>query len=236
MRVSDNQLINQARERFGLQDYYGAIHLLDEVLATAGRPFADVHHLMGLCLAFLGQSQKALDQFEAALRANPRYIEAHIHRGLMLSELGRAGEAEEAFHAAASHNTPSETGLPAHVAAQLANQHAALADAYAEAGVIEEAVEQFRRATRFGPRYADLRYRLARLLLEAGNALEAREELERVVADRPNFVDALAALGLARFLSGDVAGAQEVWRDCLAERPRNARVEAYLAMIERTAP
>ena len=26
------------------------------------------------------------------------------------------------------------------------------------------------------------------------------------------------------------------WQDCLAERPRNARIEAYLAMAERTAP
>ena len=67
-------------------------------------------------------------------------------------------------------------------------------------------------------------------ILEEGLLLS---ELERVVADRPNFVDALAALGLARYLSGDAAGAQAVWKDCLSERPSNARVEAYLGMLER---
>jgi Tfp pilus assembly protein PilF len=84
-----------------------------------------------------------------------------------------------------------------------------------------------------GPNFADIRYKLARTLLENGDVLSAREELERVVADRPNFVDALASLGLARYLSGDTIAAQQIWRDCLAARPKNARVEAYLAMLER---
>ena len=44
-----------------------------------------------------------------------------------------------------------------------------------------------------------------------------------------------ASLGLARYLSGDAAGAQQVWHDCLLARPKNARVEAYLAMLERTS-
>ena len=34
MRVSDEPLINQARERFALQDYYGAIHLLERLPLT----------------------------------------------------------------------------------------------------------------------------------------------------------------------------------------------------------
>lgn len=32
MRVSDEPLINQARERFALQDYYGAVHLLQGIV------------------------------------------------------------------------------------------------------------------------------------------------------------------------------------------------------------
>jgi tetratricopeptide (TPR) repeat protein len=234
MRVSDEPLINQARERFALQDYYGAVHLLDEVV-TSGRSFADVHHLLGLSYALLGQQARALEQFERALELNPRYIEAHIHRGILLTDLGRAAEAEESFRLAATHNAQITAGLPAHVAANLANQHAQLGAAYAEAGALAEGIGQYRRATELGPGFADIRYRLARLLLEVGHVLEAREELERVVADRPNFVDAVAALGLARYLAGDTAGAQEVWHDCLADRPGNARVEAYLAMLERSA-
>jgi tetratricopeptide (TPR) repeat protein len=234
MRVSVEPLINQARERFALQDYYGAIHLLQEIVES-GRSFADCHHLLGLCYALLGQSQRALEHFSKALILNPRYIEAHIHRGILLNNLGRTDEATEAFRDAAAHNVPQESGFPAHVAANLANHHALLATAYAEAGALQHAIEEYRRAVELGPSFADIRYRLARALLEAGDVLSARDELERVVRDRPNFVDALASLGLARYLSGDATGAQQVWRECLLARPKNARVEAYLAMLERSS-
>jgi tetratricopeptide (TPR) repeat protein len=232
MRVSDEPLINQARERFALQDYYGAIHLLED-LVKGGKQFADAHHLLGLSFALLGQPQRALAHFEQALELNPRYIEAHIHRGILLNDLGRTDEATQAFKTAAAHNVRHSSGFPSHVAASLANHHALLASAYAESGAIELAIEQYYRAVELGPSFADIRYRLARVLLESGDALAAREELERVVKDRPNFLDALASLGLARYLSGDVAGAEQVWRECLLERPKNARVEAYLAMLER---
>lgn len=234
MRVSDEPLINQARERFALQDYYGAIHLLQELI-DAGRTFADCHHLLGLSYAMLGQPLRALEHFGSALEQNPRYIEAYIHRGILLNDLGRTVEAEEAFRTAAAHNEKLPSGFPAHIAANLANHHALLAAAYAESGALPQAIEQYRAAVALGPNFADIRYKLARALLESGDALSAREELERVVADRPNFVDALASLGLARYLSGDIAGAQQVWHDCLLTRPKNARVEAYLAMLERTA-
>jgi tetratricopeptide (TPR) repeat protein len=152
----------------------------------------------------------------------------------VLSELGRAREAEESFRRAAESVAPSSGGLPAPVAARLANQHAELADAYAEAGALGRAIEQYEEALALGPGFHDLRYRMARVMLEAGRALEAREALEEVVRARPNFVDAEAALGLAHFLSGDGVGARDVWKACLSRRPENARVEAYLAMLGRT--
>src|SRR2546427_428853 len=88
MDVSPEHLVGQARERFQLHDYYGAIHLLEEVLAS-GRAFADAHHLLGLSYSLAGQNDKALAQFDQALELNPNYIEALIHRAIVLNELGR---------------------------------------------------------------------------------------------------------------------------------------------------
>jgi tetratricopeptide (TPR) repeat protein len=226
MQISADHLLTQARERFAVQDYYGAVHLLEEVLAS-GRGFADAHHLLGLSLALLGHKERALEEFERA-------IEANIHRGVLLNELGRAEEAEEAFRAAAAHGQPSVGGFSRPVAARLANQHAQLGEAYAEAGSLGEAIEEFRRAVNLGPAFHDLRYRLARLLLEAGRPLEAREELERILAEHADFIDAMASLGLAHYLAGDASAARDVWSRCQARRPNNARVEAYLAMAKRT--
>ncbi len=225
-------LLARARERFVVQDYYGAVHLLESVV-DSGRAFADVHHLLGVSLSLLGQAERALGELKRALDLNPQYVEALIHQGLVLNELGRTDEAQEAFGRAAEHLAKPTAGLPAPVAAQLANRHAELAEIYANAGAIERAIAQYQAALELGPEFHDLRYRMARLLLEAGRPLEAREALEQVVGARPNFVDAEAALGLAHYLSGDAGGARSVWEACLARRPENARVEAYLAMLSR---
>lgn len=232
MQVSSDHLLGQARERFAVQDYYGAVHLLEDVIAS-GRSFADVYHLLGLSLALLGHKERALAEFEQALLLNPGYIEANIHRGILLNELGRAEEAEESFRRATAHGEPSVAGFSRPIAARLANQHAELGKAYAEAGALAEAIVEFRRAVDLGPTFHDLRYRLARLLLEAGRPLEAREELERILEGHPDFLDALASLGLAHYLAGDAAAAREFWARCQGKRPSSARVEAYLAMASR---
>lgn len=233
MAAQTERVLARARDRFAVQDYYGTVHLLEEIV-TGGRAFADVHHLLGVSLSLLGQRERALTEFGRALELNPRYLEALIHQGLVLFEMGRQSEAEDAFRRASASLSPSSNGLPAPIAARLANQHAELAEAYAEAGALERAVEQYQRALELGPGFVDLRYRMARLLLESGRSLEAREALEEVLRTRPNFVDACAALGLAHYLSGDALGARDIWKGCLTRRPENARVEAYLAMLGRT--
>ena len=225
-------LLARARERFVVQDYYGTVHLLESVV-DSGRAFAVVHLLLGVSLSLLGQAQRALGELERALELNPRYVEALLHRGLVLNELGRTDEAEEAFNQAAANIDQPTAGLPGPIAAQLANRHADLAETYAGAGALNRAIEEYERALQLGPGFHDLRYRMARVLLEAGRPLEAREALEAVLQARPTFVDAQAALGLAHYLSGDAAGAREVWQACLSRRPENARVEAYLAMLDR---
>jgi tetratricopeptide (TPR) repeat protein len=224
--------VKEARERFALQDYYGAVHLLEEVLAT-GRAFADAHHLLGLSRSLLGQTDQALAAFDSAVHLNPRYVEAHIHRGLILNQLGRSTEAEEAFRRASALEGPRTGRFSPHVAARLANQHAALGEAYAEAGALADAADQYRKAVELGPAFIDLRYRLARLLLDAGNPLGARDELERVLQARPGFVEAQASLGLAHYLAGDASEARRIWRDALERQPENSRIEAYLAMMDR---
>ena len=233
MAGQTDRLLTRARERFAVQDYYGTVHLLDDIVQS-GRAFADVHQLLGVALSMLGQRERALQEFARALELNPRYLEALIHQGLVLSELGREAEAEESFRRASASIAPPSEGLPAPVAARLANAHAELAEAYAEAGALNRAIEQYQRALELGPAFHDLRYRMARRMLEAGHALDAREALEGVLRERPGFVDAQVALGLAHYLSGDALAAREIWRECLSRRPENARVDAYLAMLGRT--
>src|SRR5258708_29857709 len=233
MDVSPEHLVEEASERFQLQDYYGAIHLLEEVIAT-GRAFADAHHLLGLSYSLAGQPDKALEQLDRALALNPKYIEALIHRALVLNELGREEEANAVLRRARQVSSERRAGFHGHVAAKLANQHAALGEAYIEAGGLNEAIAQYEAALALGPAFHDLRYKLGRLLLEAGRALDAHEQFQRIVRERPSFLDAAAMLGLACYLAGDGLGARAVWEELRTRRPEDPRVEAYLALLSRS--
>src|SRR2546423_7982797 len=233
MDVSPERLVEQANERFQLQDYYGAIHLLEEVIAT-GRAFADAHHLLGLSYSLAGQSDKALEQLDRALALNPNYIEALIHRALVLNEVGREEEANAMLRRARQVSSERRAGFHGHIAAKLANQHAALGQAYLEAGGLNEAIAQYEAALQLGPAFHDLRYKLGRLLLEAGRALDAHEHFQTIVRERPSFLDAAAMLGLACYLAGDGLAARAVWEELRARRPEDPRVEAYLALLSRS--
>ena len=233
MDVSPEHLVEQANERFQLQDYYGAIHLLEEVVAT-GRAFADAHHLLGLSYSLVGQSDKALEQLDRALALNPNYIEALIHRALVLNDLGREEEANAVLRRARKVSAERRAGFHGHVAAKLANQHAAMGNAYYEAGGLNEAIAQYESALTLGPGFHDLRYKLGRMLLEAGRALDAHEQFQIIVRDRPSFLDAAAMLGLASYLAGDGLAARSVWEELRARRPEDPRVEAYLALLSRS--
>src|SRR5712664_422847 len=233
MDVSPERLVEQANERFQLQDYYGAIHLLEEVSAT-GRAFADAHHLLGVSYSLAGQPDKALEQLDRALALNPNYVEALIHRALVLNELGREEEANAVLRRARQVGAERRAGFHGHMAAKLANQHAALGEAYLEAGGLNEAIAQYEAALALGPAYHDLRYKLGRLLLEAGRALDAHEHFQTIVRERPSFLDAAAMLGMSCYLAGDGLAARAVWEELRARRPEDPRVEAYLALLSRS--
>ncbi len=234
MDVSPDQMVGEAKERFGSEDYFGAVHLLEE-LVESGRAFADAHHLLGLSYHMLGQSERALEALDHALALNPRYIEALMHRALVLDAMGRTYDAAKDLARARELDSSGPGDIPKSEAAKLANMHATLGEAYAESGSLERAIEQYRRALELGPRFHDLRYRMARLLLDAGRAVEARAELEVVIQAQPRFYDARASLGLAAYSAGDLEAARATWMALHAERPEEPKVRAYLSMLERAS-
>jgi tetratricopeptide (TPR) repeat protein len=85
---------------------------------------------------------------------------------------------------------------------KIANLHAALGDAYREAGQLREAVESFRRALDHAPTFHDIRFRLAVTLREVGLPAQAIAELKRVRRGNPAFLEAAVQLGLTYWSLG----------------------------------
>lgn len=176
---------------------------------------------------------EALASFDAAIRLNPRYVEAHLNRSIVLSDMGRAEEAEAALSTAHELGRPDATGFPAVVANHLANMHAELGRAYGAAGAAEKAIAEFRDALALRPSFADLRLDLARTLLEVGSLDAAIDELETILQARPEWVEAMLLRGLAAYLAGDYSGAKAVWEDASERHPEEPRLETYRSMLAR---
>jgi tetratricopeptide (TPR) repeat protein len=229
---ASRDVLNRAKERFAVNDFHGAALLLIS-LTKDGTAFPDAHNLLGLSLAMVDRQEDALAAFNEALRLNPRYVEAHLNRAVVLNHLGRTSEASESMSRAAELGATDESGYPAVVANKLANAHSALGDDYRAAGSLADAIDQYRRALRLRPGFADIRLSLGRVLLEAGEHEEAARELDQVLRRRPNWLDAMLLRGLAAYLQGDLETASEIWEDASQRHPEEPRLEIYRSMLAR---
>lgn len=225
-------LLVVARERFEARDYRGAALLLASAIES-GQAYADTHHLLGLCYAMLEWREQALSAFDAALKLNPRYVEAHLNKSVVLSDMGRSTEAAEVLAQAQELGRPDDTGFPAVVANRLANMHADIGRAYREAGAHGTAAAQYRSGLELRPRFADLRLELARTLLDAGEPEAAARELDVILAQHPDWLDAMLLRGLAAYLAGHLDQAKSVWERASERHPEEPRLETYRSMLAR---
>jgi tetratricopeptide (TPR) repeat protein len=229
--MENRELIDRGRRAFDRRDYTAALAVFRKVLDEHS-DWADIRHLSGLCLSFLGQPEAALEEFDRALQLNDQYVEAHLNRALVLNELGRFDEAAEAFERAGYYEYAVSGRFPAAITVRLAHAHSQVGDLYIEAGAPLEAAAQYRRALEMRPRFHDIRNKLAQSLLEIGDTAGAVDQLEIALAGNPRFVPARLNLGLALFRQGDHEGARREWKECREQDPANAQVAAYLALLE----
>jgi tetratricopeptide (TPR) repeat protein len=216
-------------------DFEAALETFLGVLADFPE-FADVQNKAGLCHAMLGPQEEALLRFDAALKQNASYAEAHLNRGIILNELGRHEEAQEALGEAGDLDTRDSTTFPSDVGNRIAVTHAQLGDLYLVANRPKEAAEHYEAAIEVRPRFMDIRTKWAESLIEAGDLDRARVELEVILESRPGFVGARVRLGVVYQRSGDTEGAIREWTRCAADDPKDMRPRAYLASVGVTFP
>jgi tetratricopeptide (TPR) repeat protein len=221
MNNQADALLERARASFDRGDYVGALADVQEIVENHPH-FADVRHLMGLCLSLLGRPEEALEQFDLALAENDAYIDAYLSRAITLNELGRFDEAAECLEQAAECEHRGRGRFTASISARLANAHAAVAELYMAASAPAEAVQEFRRALEIRPAFHDIRNRLAEALMQLGVALEGN----------PRFYQARMNLGMVHYRAGNQDAAREAWLQCRQQDPQDARVQSYLRLLE----
>jgi tetratricopeptide (TPR) repeat protein len=233
------QLLVLGREHYAKREFDKAEPLLRDVLEHEDR-FADVHDMLGVIAHARGNFIAAEKHFERAIAINPAYTEAALNLAVTYNDRGKYEKAREIYARIQAAPSGTKSGLDPFVRGKIANMHADVGQAYADAGLATEAIGEYEKAVELCPHFADLRTKLGSILREVGDAERAKEQYEAAIATRPNYVPARIQLGVTLLALGDAEGAGAQWNKVIEIEPENSRAKMYLRMLSlqkmKTAP
>jgi tetratricopeptide (TPR) repeat protein len=218
------------REHYQKREFDRAEPLLRQVLESNDR-LADVHDMLGVICHARGNTTQAEYHFEHALAINPGYTEAALNLAVTYNDRGKYEAARRVYARIRTAAAGAHLGLDPFARGKIANMHAEVAQAYADAGLVYEAITEYEKAVRLCPHFADLRTKLGTLLREVNDLPRARAEYEAAIAARPTFVPARVQLGVTLLALGETEAAAEQWNQVLELDPDNVRVKMYLRMM-----
>jgi tetratricopeptide (TPR) repeat protein len=221
------------REHYQKREFDKAEQMLREVLEKDDR-LADVHDMLGVICHARGNFAQAEYHFERALAINPSYTEAALNLAVTYNDRGKYEAARQVYARIKGLPGGSVQGLDPFARGKIANMHAEVGQAYADAGLVREAIAEYEKAVALCPQFADLRTRLGTLLREINDLPRAREQYEAAVAARPSYVPARIQLGVTLLSLGEPDAAAEQWRKVLEIEPENVRARMYLRMLQST--
>jgi tetratricopeptide (TPR) repeat protein len=223
------QLLVLGREHYERREYDRAERVLRQVLEITDR-YADVYNMLAVICHDRGDFAAAEQFFERAVSLNPNYTEALLNLAVTYNDLGKYDAAKEVY--ARVRGTGKEGGLDPFARGKIANMHADLAQAYADAGCRAEAIEQLKRAVDLCPTFADLQTKLGTLYRDDNNLALARRAYEAARDANPSYAPARVLLGVTLLSLGEIDAAVKEWNEALAIEPENRSAKMYLRMVE----
>lgn len=235
------QLLVLGREHYERREYDRAERVLRQVLEITDR-YPDVLNMLAVVCHDRGDLAGAERFFERAVELNPNYTEALLNLAVTYNDLGKY-EAARKVYARIKSAAGDDGKLDPIARSRIANMHADLAQAYADAGCRAEAIDQLKKGVELCPTYADLQTKLGSLYRDEGNLALAREHYQAARDQNPRYVPARVLLGVTLLSLGEVDAAEGEWRSALDIEPENRAAKMYLRMVEaqksargRTAP
>ncbi|KYF86591.1 hypothetical protein BE20_46700 [Sorangium cellulosum] len=224
------QLLVLGREHYERREYDLAEHALRQILEKTDR-FADVFNMLGVILHERGDFLAAEAHFERAVQLNEHYTEALLNLAVTYNDLGKY-EAARQVYSRIRRGEGDGGVLDPFARGKIANMHADLAQAYADAGCAQEAIAELKRAVALCPTFVDLQLRLGTMYRDAGNLALAREHYAAARDANPKYAPARVLLGVALHSLGTLDLAIAEWREALAIEPDNKTAKMYLRMVE----
>jgi protein O-mannosyl-transferase len=177
------------------------------------------HFKLGEILAQRGDLADAIENFEAALRIDPRNTYAHTALGFAFTIQDRLTEALEQYDDALR------------IGPRFASAHTGLGLVFARQGKLSEASDQFRRALEIDAGDAQAHINLGLILKKQGQRGKAAAHFQQAVQADPNSEQAQYQWGLALAEEGKLSEATDHLRAALRINPRSTEVHRSLAEV-----
>jgi tetratricopeptide (TPR) repeat protein len=181
------------------------------------------HLLYGTALYWLGEPEKAGDEFEEALRLDPKNSMAYQLRGIVRARSGEYKNALADFLAAEK------------LDASRADVKMNAGSVYEALGDPDKSLEYFRSAAALDAANPLYRYQLGMLYSRLGRYEQAEEQLDKAVSLFPGYEDAMLELAVLKERDGDLPGAIKLYRRAVAAKPRDSVARFRLGWALRKA-
>jgi tetratricopeptide (TPR) repeat protein len=177
------------------------------------------HYNYGAALQKAGRLDEAEQEYQTALRYQPRYTKVHVNYGQLLAD-------EKKFDGAAAHYEQALKEEP-----QNGNVRAAYGGVLDRLGRRDEAEHEFRAAAESEPNSAPILYNLAVFLNKHGRHDEAIGQYQRALQVDPRYADARLDLGSVFFEKGRLDEAKQQFLEAERLQPNNADIHNNLGGV-----
>ncbi|HSA59983.1 MAG TPA: tetratricopeptide repeat protein [bacterium] len=225
-------LVEIGKKHFESRNYARAEQYFQKILKTGAR-YADVLNMLGIIYHADGKFNNAIESFEEALEVNPHYAEATLNLAVLYNDLGEFKKAKALYARIPHiHDRKGATDLDPILKGKIANLHAHLGDVYRGIGKYADAIDEYKKALKLCPGYADIRTKLGMSLRENGQKDQALKEFNAALGEKSAFKPARIQLGLTHYLMGQKDKASKAWKEVLAKDKDNKVVQTYLRLCE----
>jgi len=234
-----DDLYKQGVEAFDKGDYSKAERFFSEFLSINPN-FADIQNKLGIIYNQTDRLTLAAQAFTKALDLNPGYTEASLNLAITYTDLGQYEKSRQVFeraaHFADSHEQTrvanTSTIIDPFVKGKLADEHLRLGNTYYQLSLYDEAIEEYQKALRLSPNFADIITQLGIALRDKGQHDEAIKIFNRAKECNPRYIPARLHLGITYYSQGFYGLAEQEWREALTFDPNNSAVKTYLNFVK----
>lgn len=211
-----------------------------QITTKSGLSYIILNNL-GIVYDTIGRPDMAIAHIKAALRLNPKYIEAHNNLAVMYHKTGRSKDAIARLQKVLVHNPEYSQGYcnlgfiytdlnrddeaitqineAIKYDPDLALAHNLLGNIYAEQNRAREAVAEFQEALKINPDYSHARNNLGHVFYELGRYEEAVKEFQEAIRLDPQFIEAHQGIGSALYEMDKYDKAAHSWAKAVYLKP-----------------